>query len=117
MFGFLFKVVLMAALVAGGGYFYIHRGNLSQIKQLSNLTSQFKIPDIKQIDASQAGQRISEVLDSLVTHPDKNSPVILGVKITSDSLNTLVDVIAKLPPDQVSQIKQVICAPASPSGQ
>ena len=105
----------MAAVVAGGGYVYLHRNNLSQIKQLSSLTSQFKIPNLKQIDASQAGQRVSEILDSLVTHPDKNSPVILGVKITNDSLNTIVDVIAKLPPDQVSQLKQVICA--SPSAK
>ena len=107
----------MAAVVAGGGYAYIHRGELSRVKQLSSLTSRLKLPNLKQIDASQAGQRISEVLDSLVTHPDKNSPVILGVKITNDSLNTLVDVIAKLPPDQVSQLKQVICAPASPSAE
>jgi hypothetical protein len=44
-------------------------------------------------------------LDSLVTHPDPNSPVVLGVKISNDSLSTVVDVIRSLPPDQINQIK------------
>jgi len=112
MFGFLFKVILMAAVVAGGGYAYMNR---DKIPQLTNLTSQLKLPDIKQINASEAGTRISAALDSLVTHPDKNSPVVLGVKITNESIGKLVDVIQGLPPEQVNQIKQVICAsPSAP---
>jgi len=118
----------MAAVVAGGGYAYMNR---DKIPQLTNLTSQLKLPDIKQINASDAGTRISAALDSLVTHPDKDisaaldslvthpdkdSPVVLGVKITNESIGKLVDVIQGLPPEQVNQIKQVICAPASPSG-
>src|SRR3989344_2791339 len=101
MFGFLFKVILMAAVVAGGGYAYMNR---DKIPQLAKLSSQFKLPDFKQINASDAGSRISSALDSLVTHPDNNSPVVLGVKITNESLGIIVDAIQKLPPDQTNQI-------------
>jgi hypothetical protein len=52
-------------------------------------------------------------LDSLVTHPDPNSPVVLGVKISNDSLSTVVDVIRSLPPDQINQIKSALCTPVS----
>lgn len=110
MFGFLFKVIIMAAVVAGGGYAYMNRDKLPQLAELS---SKIKLPDIKEVNASEAGKRISETLDNLVTHPDKNSPVILGVKITNESLGVIVDAIQKLPPDQTNQIKQILCA--SPS--
>jgi len=117
MFGFLFKVILMAAVVAGGGYAYMNRDKIPQLKNLSQIAANLKIPDYKQINASEAGSRISAALDSIVTHPDKNSPVILGVKITNESLGIIVDAIQKLPPDQTNQIKQILCAPASPSAQ
>lgn len=114
MFGFLFKVIIMAAIVAGGGYAYINRDKLPQLSQLPKLAQFAKFPDME-INASEAASRISSALDSLVTHPDKNSPVVLGVKITNESIGKLVDVIQGLPPEQVNQIKQVICA--SPSAQ
>lgn len=103
----------MAAVIAGGGYAYINRDKLPQFTQLAQLPSQLKLPDLKQVNASAAASRISSALDSLVTHPDKNSPVILGVKITNESIIKLVDVIQGLPPEQVNQIKQVICATPS----
>lgn len=62
------------------------------------------------------GSRISQTLDSLIS-PQQAAPVILGVKITSDSLNTLVDVVHKLPPEQVEQIKAALCAPATSEGK
>ena len=105
----------MAAVVAGGGYAYINRDKIPQLSQLPKLAQFAKLPDLKQINASEAGSRISSALDSLVTHPDKNSPVILGVKITNESLGVIVDVIQKLPPDQTNQIKQILCA--TPSAQ
>src|SRR3989344_9498803 len=103
MFGFLFKVIVMAAVVAGGGYAYLNRDKLPQLSQLPQLAQLAKLPNIE-INASDAGSRISAVLDSIVTHPDKNSPVILGVKITNESLGIIVDAIQKLPPDQTNQI-------------
>ncbi|MBI2008475.1 hypothetical protein HYS82_02355 [Candidatus Amesbacteria bacterium] len=117
MFGFLFKVIIMAAIVAGGGYAYINRDKFPQLSQLSQLAqlAQFAKLSKVEINASEAASRISSALDSLVTHPDKNSPVVLGVKITNESIGKLVDVIQGLPPEQVNQIKQVICA--SPSAQ
>lgn len=116
MFGFLFKVIIMAAVVAGGGYAYINRDKFPQLAEIAQLPSRLKLPDLKQVDASEAGKRISSALDSLVTHPDKNSPVVLGVKITNESIGKLVDVIQGLPPEQVNQIKQVICAtPPTPT--
>lgn len=105
MFGFLFKIILMAAVVAGGGYAYLNKD------KLPDFTSQFKAPTAINFDASSAGKRISDTLDALVTHPDQNSPVILGMKITNDSLSQLVDFIQSLPPGQVSELKQILCAP------
>ncbi|TSC88155.1 MAG: hypothetical protein G01um101416_178 [Microgenomates group bacterium Gr01-1014_16] len=102
----------MAAMFAGGGYAYINRDKLPQLSQLPQLAQFAKLPNIE-INASEAGSRISAALDSIVTHPDKNSPVVLGVKITNESIGKLVDVIQGLPPEQVKQIQQVICATPS----
>lgn len=103
----------MAAVIAGGGYAYINRDKLPQFTEIAKLPSQLKLPDLKQVNASAAASRISSALDSLVTHPDKNSPVILGVKITNESLGVIVDALQKLPPDQTNQIKQILCATPS----
>ena len=111
MLGFFFKILIVAGLVAGvGWYFTIHGGKIPKISKLSDITNKI---DYKKIDTKIIGKQLSLALDSLVTHPDKNSPIVLGVKITNDSLNTLVDVIQKLPPDQVKELKQLICTPTS----
>lgn len=64
---------------------------------------------------AEMGPRLSEALDSLITHPNRNSPVVLGLKVSNDSLNAIVDLIQRLPPDQIDQLKNSICSPATPS--
>ena len=125
MFGFLFKILVIAVIVAGvGGYVALRRGSLPALpKNLSDITSQIKLPGIpgvlgsvKQIDPQQAGERISAALDALVTHPGRNAgPVILGVQVTNDSITTLTDVLLNLPNDQLEQVRQTMCA--SPSAR
>jgi len=114
--GFLFRIVLVAAIVVGVLYYVKSNGSkLPNLASFSSL-SQVKVPvdqnalkTLTNLSASSVTSQVSSVLDSLVTHPDRNSPVVLGVKITNDSLSTLVDVIGKLPPNQVNQLKAAIC--------
>ena len=91
-------------------------GFVSKIQQAYQQRSLTPLAFSEDQFASVAGQ-LSETLDSLITHPGKVSPIVLGVDITNDSLNALVDVIQKLPSDQFSELKTVICTPASPSAQ
>lgn len=117
MLGFLFKILVIAGIVAGGGYYVMKNGipdfknfNLSSLplnqEALSQLTAN---KDPKQLVAQASG-----MLDSLVTHPGKNSgPVVLGIQVTNDSLNTVVDVLRNLPPEQVQQVKDALCAPTN----
>lgn len=123
MFGFLFKIVIVVALVAGvGGYLVVKRGGSvadipSYVASLPNTFSLKNAPklisnlNLKTIDTSNLGGKLSEALDALVTHPDKNSPVVLGVKVTNDSISTITDVIMKLPNEQLNQIRNVVCVP------
>ena len=123
MFGFLFKIIIVALVVIGlYSVVSVRRGSPPQIPALSQITSAAQatfsrqaFSGLKNIDTSNLGKNLSQALDSLVTHPDRNSPVVLGVKITNDSLNTVVDVIQGLPPDQVDQIKNLLCSPATSS--
>ncbi len=118
MFGFLFKMLIIAGVVVGvGWYFTLHGGKIPQIPKITSFSDVKKLVDFKKVDVSSVGGQLSLALDNLVTHPDKNSPVVLGVKITNESIGKLVDVIQGLPPDQVKQIQQIICAPASPSAK
>ncbi|OGD03019.1 hypothetical protein A3D85_00600 [Candidatus Amesbacteria bacterium RIFCSPHIGHO2_02_FULL_47_9] len=115
MLGFLAKIIIVAAVVSVIGYVvFIRRGSLPDFSLFApdHLLSN-AISSVKKVDPKVLSQNVSDSLDKLITHPDKNSPVVLGVKITNESLNKLVDVIQTLPPDQVSQIKQAICATAS----
>ncbi|OGC98826.1 hypothetical protein A2701_02560 [Candidatus Amesbacteria bacterium RIFCSPHIGHO2_01_FULL_47_34] len=119
--GFLLKILLVAGLVAGlSGLVFIRRGSIPNLSALPEVFSWVRssvdtrsVSDLKNMDVPTLGKRVSQVLDSLVTHPDRNSPVVLGVKVTNYSLNSLVEVIQKLPPDQVDQLKNVVCSPAS----
>src|SRR3972149_6164457 len=119
--GFLLKILLVAGLVAGlSGLAFIRRGSIPNLSALPEVFSWVRssvdtrsVSDLKNMDVPTLGKRVSQVLDSLVTHPDRNSPVVLGVKVTNYSLNSLVEVIQKLPPDQVDQLKNVVCSPAS----
>lgn len=115
MIAFLLKVIVLAAVVVGAYGFVVTRtgGEFT----LSSVIQGFKggldpaaLADLKNMDVQSAKSRLSQSLDDLVTHAD-SSPVVLGVKITNDSLTTIIDVIQKLPPDQVEQVKSVICAP------
>lgn len=111
MLGFLFKVGTVAAVVAGiGGFIYLRRGSLPSLPpptQWLGIARQ----TAREVDFKVVAQNLSTSLDNLVTHPDKNSPVVLGVKITNESIGKVVDVIQSLPPEQINEIKQAICAP------
>lgn len=109
MFGFLLKTIIICGVIGSVvGIIYLRRGSLPTIADAQVFLNQFK-DSAKNVDTTVLAKNFSDTLDSLVTHPDRNSPVVLGVKITNDSLGKLVDVIQTLPPDQVAQVKQVIC--------
>ncbi len=121
MFGFLFKVAFIAILVVGVyGYVSVKRGSPPKIPtSLAEIKSQIKIPAIPAINPSLAGKVISDTLDAFVTHPGKNlGPVILGVQVTNESLGVITDTLLKLKPDQLQQIRNVVCEPpSSPSAE
>ena len=68
---------------------------------------------IKNVDTGFIVSKASEALDGLVTHSSKDSPVVLGVKVTNESLGAITDVLQSLPKDQLQQIRNIVCA--SPS--
>lgn len=119
MFGFLFKILIVAAVIVGiGGYLGLKKGiSIPGIsKNIASQAAQLKLPDIKSVNTGVLGQRLSETLDALVTHPGRNpGPVVLGVKVTNDSLGAITDVLMKLPNDQLKQVQLALCA--SPSAR
>lgn len=114
MFGFLLKVVLVTAVVAGvGGVIYMRRGSWPTPE---SLTADLKNA-VTTVNMGTVGKNLSASLDALITKP-VNSPVVLGIQVTSDSLTTIVDVLQHLPPDQIDQIKTALCSPsATPSAR
>ncbi|KKU38166.1 MAG: hypothetical protein UX52_C0010G0018, partial [Candidatus Amesbacteria bacterium GW2011_GWA1_46_35] len=109
-----FKVAFVAVLVVGVyGYVSMKRGSMPKIPtSLSEIKSQIKIPAIPAINPSQAGKVISDTLDAFVTHPGRNlGPVVLGVRVTNESLGVITDTLLKLKPDQLQQIRNVVCQP------
>ena len=112
MFGLLFKLVLIGAVLGGiFGFVYLRRGSLPDLAAYSD--PKRILAEAQKTGLSEIGRRMSRGLDDLITHPDRNSPIVLGSKISSDSLNAVIDVIQKLPPDQVSTLKLFLCSPAS----
>jgi hypothetical protein len=57
---------------------------------------------------------ISQSLDNFIAHQNI-SPVVLGLKISDTSLDTLINVIHSLPPNEITQIKNYLCQPSSSS--
>ncbi len=104
------KIAIIAALVGGAGIYV--KQKYGSVPNPQTLVSQLK-SQATSIDVNTLGKNLSSSLDSLVTNTDKNSPVVLGVKIGNDSLSVIVDVIQKLPPDQINQVKTIICAPST----
>ncbi len=112
MFGFLLKIGLVAVIVAGvGGVAYTKKGNLPSPDTIKTELA----ASIKNFDSKRVAENVSASLDTLVSNPSSNSPVVLGVKITNDSINSVVDTLQNLPPDQMAQIKSVICSAPTPS--
>jgi hypothetical protein len=113
VFGFLIKLAILASLAAVAWFVVIpkltHSSVQNPISAVSNLKNQLSTLDYKS-----TGQKLSAVLDSLVTHQAK-SPIVLGLEITNESLVAIVDALQNLPPDQMNQIRQYICHPASSS--
>lgn len=128
MLGFLFKVIVVVAIVVGVlSYVGFKTGNLSMATlphdlasfNIKTLVSGEVLANIKSqvagVNKEQLSQNLSSSLDSLVTHASKNSPVVLGVKVTNDSVGAVTDALMGLPSDKLDQIKNALCA--SPSGQ
>ena len=70
------------------------------------------LASLKKTDTGSIGSKLSQTLDSLVTHPGRNKgPVVLGVQVTNETIGTITDVLIGLPPDQLKQITSVICTP------
>jgi hypothetical protein len=120
VFKFLFKLIFIGVII--GGVFSVYYSRTGKTPDPSKIFSQLQAVvktrsldplniDLKDIDASSAARQVGGALDSLVTHQGTNSPVVLGVKITNDSLNSFVDLIQKMPPDQVQELKNIICKP------
>lgn len=70
---------------------------------------------VSSVSGQQLAENLSSALDSLVTHADKNSPVVLGVKVTNESVNVVTDALMNLPNDKLQQIRNALC-PATSSG-
>ncbi|MDO8488406.1 MAG: hypothetical protein Q7S31_03805 [bacterium] len=121
MFGFLLKVVLIALIVVAGlWYVGMKKGSLSlgsfQLDPKKILSMLPIDTDLllgaKNIQPDQFKGQISGALDSLVTHPGRNpGPIVLGVKVSNDTIGTVTDVLMGLPSEQLNQVKSVICTP------
>lgn len=120
MVGFLLKIFLVVILVGGIGAVVLNKSGRAPagVPDLATLSSGIQMSlrpgalnSLREVDAATLSRNLSSALDSLVTHPSRNSPVVLGVKITEESLSTLVEVIEQMPPDQVSQLQAVVCNP------
>jgi len=122
MFGFLIKLVIVTTVIGGiVGYVAVKTKQspkevvLSAQSQIESLAKPEKYQDmIKNIDTKVLLSKVGQTLDNLVTNQTKDSPVVLGLKVTNESLGVITDVLQKLPNDQLQQIRSVVCA--SPSG-
>jgi hypothetical protein len=110
--GLLVKMIFLAATAGalGVGYTKLVGG------QGINLSVDSVLSSVKSVDVSSISGKLSQGLDALVTHPGR-SPVVMGIEITGDSLKTITDTLSGLPPDQLEQIKQYICQPATESAR
>jgi hypothetical protein len=124
VFRFFFKLIIIGIVVVSVyTLIFARHGKFPQITEFvtkvqSAINQRSLTPlALKDSDFSGLGNKLSDSLDSLVTHSGSASPVILGVKITNDSISALVDIIQKLPPDQTNQLKEFLCSPATPSAQ
>lgn len=121
MFGFLIKLVIVTTVIGGiVGYVAVKTKQspkevvLSTQSRIESLAKPEKYQDIiKNIDTKVLLSKVGETLDNIVTNQTKDSPVVLGLKVTNESLSAITDVLQKLPNDQLQQIRAVVCA--SPS--
>jgi hypothetical protein len=112
MFGLIIKLV--SVVVLGFGIAKFAPAQLRQFPPKIDIASVSS--SLKNVDYSGIGQKISQSLDALVTHPGR-SPVVLGIEITNESLKTIADTLSGLPPEQLQQIKEYICQPATASAE
>ncbi len=115
MLGFLLKVVVLVALIGGIGYVIVNKK--SSLPSPKTLQSGLE-NTLRNFDTKTFASHLSASLDSLITNPQSSSPVVLGVKISNDSIGKVVDALQSLPSEQISQIRSAICSfpiPASPS--
>lgn len=115
MLGFLFKAIIFIGLV--GLIFVIAFQRNLLPSSISKYVDPRMVNQLTHTNLSGLAPQLSTALDSLVVHPNSLSPVVLGLKVTNDSLNSVVDLIQRLPPDQLSQLKTVVCSTASASAK
>lgn len=124
MFGFLLKIVIIAGLVGGVGWYVMGKKSIPLPKNLSGVQAEnvlSKLPldkdainNIRGMKPDKVISQVSGLLDSLVTHQSPNGgPIVLGVKVSNDSIGTVVDVLESLPQEQFTQIRNALCASSS----
>ena len=115
MFGFLFKILLIAGLTAGVAGYVMYKkssGGEFSLPKIADISSPSAVLGVfKNVDTQNLSKQVSQVLDSLVTN--SNSPVVLGVKVSNDTINTVTDAILKLPNTQLEQVREILCATPS----
>ena len=107
-------MVLVTAVIGGiVGYAAIKMGQ-SPKSLVENYAKPEKYQEVvKNVDTKMIVAQASNFLDNIITHGASNSPMVLGLKVTNESLGAITDVLQKLPNEQLDQIRSVVCA--SPS--
>lgn len=109
MFGLLLKLVIISLVV--GAVVVTVSVKKDMVKDYTNPERYQEV--VKNIDTKTVVAKASDFLDNIITHGNSGSPVVLGLKVTNESLGAITDVLQKLPNEQLDQIRSVVCA--SPS--
>lgn len=108
MFGFLLKIGIVAIFIGGLGFVVVTKKD--SLPSPSNFKADV-LDTVNNIDTKQVAQNLSDTLDGLVSNQKSDSAVVLGAKISNESIGKIVDTLQSLPPEQVNQIKSLLCAP------
>jgi predicted nuclease of predicted toxin-antitoxin system len=109
MFGLLLKLALLSLVV--GAVVVTVSVKKDAVKSYTSPERYQEV--VKNIDTKVVLSKASDFLDNIITHGNSSSPVVLGLKVTNESLGAITDVLQKLPNDQLDQIRSVMCASSS----
>lgn len=105
MFGLLLKLVMISLVV--GAVVVTVSVKKDMVKDYTNPERYQEV--VKNIDTKTVVAKASDFLDNIITHGNSGSPVVLGLKVTNESLGAITDVLQKLPNEQLDQIRSVVC--------